>query len=236
MPYTTESAAGSRLRPGLDPGEFDRTDRILLGTCAAIWLIALGAAVAATVALVDLGVGQQESSGSSGTPWLLYIVIAISAAVIIGAVPLLIRARRDAMSDAEPPARSGSRPAPGRRQETGRGEATQTEKLRISGTGAPAGRIHAGPGYAAAVTHSTSLPAPLVAAIDQVWLRCAVLIACAIGIAMVAIGVATYLMSVERDVAAWVLFALSGLVTLAMPAIPWFYLRELRALLEDQGA
>ena len=72
------------------------------------------------------------------------------------------------------------------------------------------GRIHAGPGYAAAVTHSTSLPAPLVAAIDQVWLRCAVLIACAIGIAMVAIGVATYLMAVESDVAAWVLFALSG--------------------------
>jgi hypothetical protein len=221
------------MRQGLDPGEFDRTDRILLGTCAGIWLIALGAAVAATVALIDLGGGQQESSGSSGTPWLLYIVIAISAAVIIGAVPLLIRARRDAMSDAEPPPRSDPRQAPGRRQETARGEATQTEKLRISGTAS--GRIHAGPGYAAAVTHSTSLPAPLVAAIDQIWLRCAVLIACAIGIAMVAIGVATYLLAVESDVAAWVLFALSGLVTLAMPAIPWFYLRELRALLEDQS-
>ena len=51
MPYTTDSAAGPRMRPGLDPGEFDRTDRILLGTCAGIWLIALGAAVAATVAL-----------------------------------------------------------------------------------------------------------------------------------------------------------------------------------------
>jgi hypothetical protein len=236
MPYMTDSAASPGMRPGLDPGEFDRTDRILLGTCAGIWLLALGAAVAATVALVDLGGGQQESSGSSDTPWLLYIVIAISAAVIIGAVPLLIRARRDAMADAEPPVRSDPRQAPGRRQETARGDATQTEKLRISGAGASAGRIHAGPGYAAAVTHSTSLPAPLVAAIDQVWLRCAVLIACAIGIAMVAIGVATYLMAVESDVAAWVLFGLSGLVTLAMPAIPWFYLRELRALLEDQSA
>lgn len=234
MPYMTDSAAGVRARQGLDPGEFDRTDRILLGTCAGIWLIALGAAVAATVALVDLGGGQQESSGSSGTPWLLYVVIAISAAVIIGAVPLLIRARRDAMADAEPPARSDPRQAPGRRQESARGDAAQTEKLRISGT--TSGRIHAGPGYAAAVTHSTSLPAPLVAAIDQVWLRCAVLIACAIGIAMVAIGVATYLMAVESDVAAWVLFGLSGLVALAMPAIPWFYLRELRALLEDQSA
>ncbi|WP_099042654.1 DUF2561 family protein [Mycobacterium neglectum] len=234
MPNTTDSAASPRVRQGLDPGEFDRTDRILLGTCAGIWLIALGTAVAAIVALVDLGGGQQEASGGSGTPWLLYIVIAVSAAVIIGAVPLLIRARRDAMADAEPPIRSDPRQAPGRRQETARGEAAQTEKLRISG--ASAGRIHAGPGYAAAVTHSTSMPAPLVAAIDQVWLRCAVLIACAIGIAMVAIGVATYLMAVESDVAAWVLFALSGLITLAMPAIPWFYLRELRALLEHHSA
>lgn len=218
----------------LDPGELDRTDRILLGACAAIWLAALGAFVAATVALIDLGSAQQQASGDSGTPWLLYIVIAISAAVIIGAVPLLIRARREAISDVDSPARSGPRQAAGRWQESGRGDQTQTEKLRISDTSA--GRIHAGPGYAAAVTHSTSLPAPLVAAIDQVWLRCAVVITCAIGIAMVAIGVATYLLAVESDTAAWVLLALAGLVTLAMPAIPWFYLRELRALLEVEGA
>ena len=222
------------MRPGLDPGEFDRTDRILLGACAGIWLMALGAAVAATVALVDLGSGQQESSDSSGTPWLLYVVIAISAAVIIGAVPLLIRARRDAMSEPEPPARPASRTSAG--PTAGDWHAVRRRRPRNCGSrGQRQGRIHAGPGYAAAVTHSTSLPAPLVAAIDQVWLRCAVLIACAIGIAMVAIGVATYLMAVESDVAAWVFFVLSGLVTLAMPAIPWFYLRELRALLEARA-
>lgn len=232
MPYATDPVGSLHARPNLEPGEFDRTDRILLGACAVIWLIALGTAVAAVVALVDLGSGQQESSDSSGTPWLLYVVIAVSAAVIVGAVPLLIRARRDAMSDAEPPARD-SRPAPGR-QDLGRGDATRSERLRISG--APVGRIHNGPGYAAAVTHSTSLPAPLVAAIDQVWLRCALLIACAIGIAMVVIGVATYLMAIESDTAAWVFFVLSGLVTLAMPAIPWFYLRELRALLDGESA
>ena len=231
MTYT-DSVGSSRVRQQLDPGEFDRTDRVLLGACAAIWLAALGTGVAATVALVDLGSSAQEASGDSGTPWLLYIVIAVSAAVIIGAVPLLIRARREAMADPEPPARPAPGGAVGRRQESARGDAT--EKLRISG--ATAGRIHSGPGYAAAVTHSTSLPAPLVAAIDQVWLRCAVLIACAIGIALVAIGVATYLMAVESDTASWVLLALSGLITLAMPAIPWFYLRELRTLLDDQGA
>ena len=187
--------------------------------------------VAATVALVDLSSGHVESSGDSGTPWLLYTVIAISAAVIIGAVPLLMRARRDAMAEAEPPARSG--PAPGRVQAPARGVEAQTEKLRISQT--TAGRIHAGPGYAAAVTHSTSLPAPLVAAIDQVWLRCAVVIACAIGIAMLAIGVATYLMAVDSSVAAWVLLVLAGIVTLARPAVPWFYLRELHAVTGTPG-
>jgi Protein of unknown function (DUF2561) len=234
MPYDTDTDtdAADRSLLGLNPGDFDRTDRILLGSCAGIWLAALGAGVAATVALVDLGGGHTESSGDSGTPWLLYTVIAISAAVIIGAVPLLMRARRDAMAEAEPPARSG--PAPGRAQAPARGVEAQTEKLRIAQT--TAGRIHAGPGYAAAVTHSTSLPAPLVAAIDQVWLRCAVVIACAIGIAMLAIGVATYLMAVDSSVAAWVLLVLAGLVTLAMPAVPWFYLRELRTLLDDQSA
>jgi hypothetical protein len=69
-----------------------------------------------------------------------------------------------------------------------------------------------------------------------VWLRCAVVIAGAIGIAMVAIGVATYLMAIDSSVAAWAFFVLTGLVTLAMPAIPWFYLRELRVLLDDQYA
>ena len=117
MPYDTDTDtdAADRSRFGLNPGDFDRTDRILLGSCAGIWLAALGAGVAATVALVDLGGGHTESSGDSGTPWLLYTVIAISAAVIIGAVPLLMRARRDAMAEAEPPARSG--PVPGMNSE-----------------------------------------------------------------------------------------------------------------------
>ena len=110
MTYDTDTVAGSRL--GLNPGELDRTHRLLLGSCAGIWLAALGAGVAATVALVDLSSGHVESSGDSGTPWLLYTVIAISAAVIIGAVPLLMRARREAIADADPPERPAARPAP----------------------------------------------------------------------------------------------------------------------------
>jgi hypothetical protein len=214
--------------------EFDKTDRILLGACAGIWLVALGAAVAATVALVDLGRGAPEASGGSGTPWLLYTVIAISAAVIIGAVPLLLRARREALADGQPQTRQAAAPAPGRPQPQARGGEAPTEKINVAAT-AP-GRLQSGPGYAAPWAHSPSLPAKLVKAVDQVWLRFAVVIACAIGIAMVVIGVATYLMAVESNVAAWVFYVLCGLVIVAMPAVPWFYMRELRALLDGSGA
>ena len=75
MPYATDSVGSLHVRPNLEPGEFDRTDRILLAACAAIWLVALGAAVAAVVALVDLGSSHSEASGSSETPWLLYICL-----------------------------------------------------------------------------------------------------------------------------------------------------------------
>ena len=72
-------------------------------------------------------------------------------------------------------------------------------------------------------------------AVDQLWLRCAVVIAIAMGVATVAIGVATYLMAVDSNAAAWVFYVLAGLVTVGMPAIPWFYLRQLRALLEPSS-
>ncbi|MDT5017257.1 MAG: hypothetical protein QOD39_3417 [Mycobacterium sp.] len=234
MAYNTPTAGRSQSNPTSNPGEFDRTDRILLGACAGIWLAALGAGVAATVALVDLGRGHPESSGASGTPWLLYTVIAVSAVVIIGAVPLLLRARRTAMAEAQPQARPAPRPTPGRQPPPVRGVESPTEKLRISGAGS--GGIASRPGYSAPWPHSPSAPAALIAAVDQVWLRCALVIACAIGIAMVAIGVATYLMAVDSDAAAWVFYVLTGIVTLAMPVVPFFYLRELRALLESQPA
>ncbi len=206
-------------------GELDRTDRILLGTCAGVWLVALGAGVAATVALVDLGTGHGQSSGDSNTPWLLYAVIAVSAAVIIGAVPLLLRARRAALEESPPAARTPIRATAIHPDAPVRGAEAPTEKIRI-GAAPPAG-----PGYPTREA-ITPPPSPLTAAVDQLWLRCAVLIAIAMGVAMVAIGVATYLMAVDHNAVAWVFYVLAGLVTVGMPAIPWFYLRELRALLE----
>ena len=68
------------------------------------------------------------------------------------------------------------------------------------------------------------------ARVEQLWRRCALVIAIAIGAAMVAIGVATYLMAVGNDIASWVLYGLAAVITLAMPVAPWWYLREIRAL------
>jgi Protein of unknown function (DUF2561) len=228
MPYDTDTAGGSRLRADLQAGELDRVDRILLGACAAIWLAALGAGVAATVALVDLARGHLESSAHSETPWLLYTVIGISAAVIIGAVPLLLRARRTALADSQPPARPPVRTAPGQPRPPARGTEAPTEKLRVFGTASD--QVNPRPGYPVQRTASAPAADPSMTAVDQLWLRCAVIIACAIGIATVAIGVATYLMAVDSNIAAWVCYGLAGLITLGMPAVPWFYLRELRAV------
>jgi hypothetical protein len=218
----TTQAVGRSRGTGVDAGEFDRTDRILLGACAAVWLVALGAAVAATVALVDLGTEQAQSTGESETPWLLYTVIAISAAVIMGAVPLLLRARRAALEESPPPARAtAGRSLPGQQPPPARGVEAPTEKLRVPPTVA---------GYPTREAISPQ-PNPLMLAVDQLWLRCAVVLAIAMGVAMVAIGVATYLMAVDNDAVAWVFYVLAGLATLAMPAITLLYLRQLRALL-----
>jgi Protein of unknown function (DUF2561) len=206
--------------------ELDRTDRILLGACAAIWLAALGAGVAAAVALVDLGGGHPETSNDSGTPWLLYAVIGVSAAVIVGAVPLLLRARRSALEDVS---RAPARPAPARTVPTTaqapvRGVEAPTEKIRVlGGMGEP---DRDAPAARAAGTPTIVQPRTVV---DQLFLRGAAGIACTMGVAMVAIGVATYLMAVDSNTAAWVLYGLAGVITLAMPAVPYYFLREMRA-------
>src|SRR5262245_52315163 len=117
------------------PENLDRTDRILLGACAGVWLVALGAGAAATVALVDLGSGHAQPTGESDTPWLLYVAIAGSAAVIIGAVPLLLRARRAATEESPaPPARAPMRAAPVHPGAPARGTEAPTEKIRIGTT------------------------------------------------------------------------------------------------------
>src|ERR1700744_6299864 len=79
----------------------DVIDRILIGSCAAVWLVLLGVSVAAAVALNDLGRGFHKAASSSPhTNWVLYAVIIVSALIIAGAIPILLRARR--MAQFEP--------------------------------------------------------------------------------------------------------------------------------------
>jgi hypothetical protein len=200
------------------PETQDQTDRILLAVCAALWLAALGATVAAIVALVDLGSPNSASSDDSETPWLLYTVIGVSALVIAGAIPLLIRARRTALDGGPQPTagRSGSEqnvfgPPLGTE---GRQRAFDNPAIRRQPTPPATSRI--------------GFP---TAAVEQVWLRCSVVLVAAIGAATAAVGVGTYLMASEQDGFAWAAYGVAALITLAMPVVPWFALRQLHQLL-----
>jgi hypothetical protein len=226
MTYNTGAAARSRFNQ--TAGDAENTDRILLAVCAAVWLGVLGSAVAAAVALVDLGSKHQESSTESSTPWLLYGVIGVSALVIIGAIPLLIRARRTALDDPRGENGGAGRPAPGRTQAPARSADTRTQNLRTAQAPAAGGRQRSSPSSPAISTFDAGLPP----AVDRLWLRCAVVIAIAMGVALLAIGIATYLMAAGHDTFAWAAYVVAGLVTLAMPAAPWIYLRQLRELVD----
>ena len=76
-------------------------DRAFVVACAAVWLLVLGMGVAAAVAFADLARGRSAGEIGSGTSWLLYAIIAVSALVIALAIPLLLRARRVATLDEE---------------------------------------------------------------------------------------------------------------------------------------
>ncbi len=227
------AAARSRLNPTSD--DADSVDRILLASCATIWLAALGSAVAATVALVDLGRGHPESSTASGTPWLLYGIIGVSALIIIGAIPLLVRARRAALDDPRAGRGADAARKPAGRTQAGAGSRAPeppTQDLRSNQTATAATRPRsAHPATSGVSTFDASVP-PVV---DRVWLRCAVVIASAIGLALLAIGVATYLMAAGHDTPSWAAYVVAGLITLAMPAIPFFYLRQLHEVLDASG-
>lgn len=192
----------------------ENLNRILLGVCAAVWLAVLGTAVAAIVALTDLGRREPVVTSDGDTPWLLYTVIGVSAVVIIGAVPLLLRARRTA----QPEAASVVLP---RERVTATSEPA-TEKLRT------------------VTPHTQPVPSRLTpgdpeSAVDRLTLQCALVLGIAIGVANVAIGAATYLMAVENDTIAWVLYGVAALVTVAMPVAPWWYLRRMREELEPEA-
>ncbi len=184
--------------------ELETTDRVLLGACAAVWLAALGAGVAAVVALVDLGRSHPQGSENADVPWVLYTVIGLSVLVIAGAVPLLLRAR--AQADNRQP---GRRPQPPARSPRPIGGSYRAAPVEMS-------RYTAGNGVAAAA--------------EALWLRCILALVCAIGLGAAAIGLATYLMATGSEVAAWCLYGLAGVVIVGIVALPVVAVRQFDAL------
>lgn len=189
-------------------GSPETVDRILVIACAVVWLVALGVGVAATVALVDLGSGHRitpvKSDDDSNTPWLLYVVIGVSALVILAAIPLLLRARRTAVDE---PAVPAARP-----------------RARLTVDRDPPDYPGPTPArYSAKVISAVSL--------DRMWLRCGIGVLTATGAAMIAVAIATYLMAGETDKGAWAAYIVAAVITVGMTVIPVLYLRQLRAAL-----
>ena len=201
----------SAYRHGSDTVPPDVIDRILVGACAAIWLVLIGVSVAAAVALADLGRGFHKMARNSHTTWVLYVVITVSALIIAGAIPVLLRARRTAQ--AEPPARLVGASA--------RVTASQ-----------PVGTGHAAARTAAERARSPRIPAVTPessgATTDRIWLRGTVALTGTMGVALIAVAAATYLMAVGHDGASWFAYGLAGIVTAGMPAIEWLHVRQLR--------
>ncbi|WP_343602285.1 DUF2561 family protein [Mycobacterium sp.] len=187
-------------------------DRILVGLCAAVWLALVGAGVAAVVALADLGRGFHASTPNRHTSSVLYAVIIVSALIILAAIPVLLGARRTlepARSPGMPTAVAPAQPIrPGHLPPTGFQRAP-TGRAATSG----AGEASAG------------------AAVDRIWLRGTVTLIATMGLALVAVATATYLMAVGHDRASWTGYGIAGLITLVMPLLLWRHLRQLRRTL-----
>ncbi|MDA0250943.1 MAG: DUF2561 family protein [Actinomycetota bacterium] len=190
-------------------GSPETGDRILVGVCGAIWLVLLAATVIATVALVRLGSGQAGEAGGQSS-WLLYSIIAVSAIVIVGAIPLLVRARRTAQTEHQSEMPAVAAPV--------RAADAPTEKLRVFGVDPSARRE----------TDAADDVARISAALlDRVWLRGTTSLLAAMGLALTAVAVATYLLAVSSDTAAWAALGVAGVITVAMPAILVTFQRQL---------
>jgi hypothetical protein len=180
-------------------------DRIVIGSCAAIWLVLVGMSVAALVALMDLGRGFHAAKGNPHTSAVLYAIIIISALIILAAIPMLLRARRIT--------RDGPVARPAR-----------TVSARSIRSGSLAG-------HSATERLTTQRPALADAEVDRFWLRGTAALMGAMGAALLAVASATYAMAIGHDAYSWTGYGIAGAITLVMPLIPWRHVRQLRGML-----
>jgi len=194
----------------------------MVGACAAIWLAALAMGVVATVALARLASGH-VGGGERHASWLLYAIIAVSALIIAGAIPLLMRARRRAAGDsaARPDAltaltEEARRPI--------RPPDASTENMRVFGVDPYAER-----------RLETSRPEPAVpsAVLDRLWLRGTVALLGAMGLAIIAVAAGSYLLASASDTGAWIALGAAGVITVAMPAVFAFYQRQVADAVDE---
>ena len=211
-------------------------DRFMVAVCGAIWLVLLAMSVVATVALVQLGRGRD--AGPDGQPsWLLYSIIAVSALIIAGAIPLLLRARRTALADpgstgSDPDGVSGSGVSGSGVSGSGVADPgpvlpveAPTEKLRVFGTAVDPYAREAAPEPAAV----SRVPAGVV---DRLWLRGTASLLGAMGLALTAVATATYLLATGSDTGTWVALGTAGAITVAMPAVLVAFARRLSDAIE----
>lgn len=199
----------------------EETDRIFVVVCGGIWGIWLIVSAVAAVALVNLGRGDRAAEGS---PWLLYTVIAISALVVIGAIPLLLKARRVVAESRQSgaSAATGSAVSPSRLSQPPLPVAeAPTEKIRVFGTSVDPRAIDPRTAEPRAGRHSRPEEAAPgnAAGLDRLWLRGTASLLGAMGLALIAVSTATYLLASEMDIAAWVGIGVAALFTAAMPAV-----------------
>lgn len=201
----------SAYRRGPDTISPDIIDRILIGACAAVWLVLVGVSVAAIVALVDLGRGFHQMASNPHATWVLYAVIIVSAMIIVGAIPVLLRARQSAR--VEPAARPvGASMRGGQPIKSGHPVPRTIGSSIAAPKANAAGKVAEWSGDA----------------VDRIWLRGTVALTGTMGIALIAVSVATYLMAVGQDGASWFVYGLAGVVTAGLPAIEWIHVRQLR--------
>jgi Protein of unknown function (DUF2561) len=187
------------------------SDRILIGSCATVWLALVGMSVAALVALMDLGRGFHSAKGNPHTSSVLYAIIIISALIILAAIPMLLRARR--MTRDAPAARPAGSPA-------------RTVSARSIRSGPMAGMTHS-----PTERITPQRPALPDAEVDRFWLRGTVALMGTMGGALLAVAGATYAMAIGHDGFAWTGYAIAGVITLVMPLVPWRQVRQLRDML-----
>ena len=199
----------------------ETVDRLLVGVCGAIWLVLLAISVIAAVALVQLGRGHVGGTDKQ-SPWLLYTIIAVSALIIVGAIPLLLRARRTALADSVNAPDVPAPDAPVRPTEA------PTEKLRVFGTAVDP--------YARKLEVPTAAPRVPVTVVDRLLLRGTASLLGAMGLALIAVATATYLLANDSDTAAWAALGTAAVITAAMPVILVAFQRRLADTVDEVEA